>query len=302
MRCLYFVEQAHIFDRDHGLVGKGRDEIDLLLGKRLDALSSKHDDTGRLVFAQQRHAEGSVLAGKRNRFSHRVFGIGRNIENLYRAALQHRAAGHRAAIRPDRVLLQKFDVVGGKADRSASPIDVAIPAQDEGHLGVAQMRGGLDQRVEHGLQVESRAADGFQHVADGGLLLQRFRKLAGALLHFGEQADVADGDHGLVGERFQKADLLVAEWMHLHATKQDRADAFSLPQERHADNGAMAQLRGELPAKGKLVLFRQHIMYMHCFFVDEGAPGRKVPADPVRRIPDRNWSVMSEERAGHHRL
>ena len=36
----------------------------------------------------------------------------------------------------------------------------------------------FDQRVEHGLQIEGRAADDLEHVGGGGLLLQRFVRSA----------------------------------------------------------------------------------------------------------------------------
>src|SRR5215471_16685932 len=51
----------------------------------------------------------------------------------------------------------------------------------------------LDERIEHGLQIERRAADDFEHIGGGGLLLQRFSQLV-------EQPRVPDGDDGLRGE------------------------------------------------------------------------------------------------------
>ena len=41
----------------------------------------------------------------------------------------------------------------------------------------------FDQGVEHGLQIERRAADDLQHLGGRGLLLQRFREVARARLH-----------------------------------------------------------------------------------------------------------------------
>ena len=40
-------------------------------------------------------------------------------------------------------------------------------------LGVAQSRRRFHQRIEHGLQIEGRAADDLEHVGGRGLLLQR---------------------------------------------------------------------------------------------------------------------------------
>ena len=58
-----------------------------------------------------------------------------------------------------------------------------------------------DQRVEHGLQVEGRAADDLEHVGGRGLLLKRFAQ-------FVEQPRVLDGDDGLIGEVSDQRDLL----------------------------------------------------------------------------------------------
>jgi hypothetical protein len=60
-------------------------------------------------------------------------------------------------------------------------------------LGFTQSGCRFYQRLEHGLEIERRAADDLQHVRGGGLLLQRFPQ-------FGEQASVIDGDDGLVSE------------------------------------------------------------------------------------------------------
>src|SRR6516162_757862 len=69
---------------------------------------------------------------------------------------------------------------------------------------LAKSGGRLDQRIQHRLKIESRAADDLEHVGGGGLLLQRFAQLI-------EQPRVLDGDDGLVGEGDQKLDLLIAK-------------------------------------------------------------------------------------------
>ena len=67
-----------------------------------------------------------------------------------------------------------------------------------------------DQRVEHRLQIERRAADDLQHVGGGGLLLQRLGEIAGARLHLVEQSHVLDRDDRLVGEGLDELDLSAA--------------------------------------------------------------------------------------------
>ena len=61
-------------------------------------------------------------------------------------------------------------------------------------LSASQSRAAeFDQRLQHRLQIEGRAADDLEHVGGGGLLLQRFAQLV-------EQPRVLDGDDGLGGE------------------------------------------------------------------------------------------------------
>jgi hypothetical protein len=44
---LHLVEQPHVFDRDHRLVGEGLDQLDLLLGERLHASALQVEDADR---------------------------------------------------------------------------------------------------------------------------------------------------------------------------------------------------------------------------------------------------------------
>ena len=68
--------------------------------------------------------------------------------------------------------------------------------------------------LQHGLQIEGRAADDLEHVGGGGLLLQR-------LPQFVEQPRVLDGDDGLGGEVLHQRDLLVGEWPNFLAVDRD---------------------------------------------------------------------------------
>ena len=108
---------------------------------------------------------------------------------------------------------------------------VALLASDRCHVGFAQPRRRFDQRVEHGLQIERRAADDLEHVGGGGLLLQRFAQ-------FVEQPRVLDGDDGLRGEVRDQLDLLVGERAHLLAVNDDGADQLVVLEHRHASSGS----------------------------------------------------------------
>src|SRR5262245_10735525 len=96
------------------------------------------------------------------------------------------------------------------------------------HIGVAQPHRGFNQRVEHRLQIERRAADDLEHISGGGLLLQRLAQLV-------EQARVLYGDDGLLSEVAQELDMLVTEWFDLLAEYQDRADELIILKHRHSN-------------------------------------------------------------------
>ena len=110
---------------------------------------------------------------------------------------------------------------------------------------LAQSRRRFDQRVEHRLQVESRAADDLEHVGGGGLLLQRFAQLV-------EQAGVLDGDDGLGGEVRHQLDLLVGERPDLLAVDGDGTDQLVLLEHRNDKYGAIHRRAGERRPLGSL--------------------------------------------------
>ena len=86
---------------------------------------------------------------------------------------------------------------------------------DGGLVGIAEPCGRFDERLQHRLQIEGRAADDLEHVGGGGLLLQRFAQDLGARLHLVEQAHVLDRDHGLIGKGLDQIDLLIRERLEL---------------------------------------------------------------------------------------
>ena len=95
---------------------------------------------------------------------------------------------------------------------------VAIAEPQHHVIDPANPRRALDDGVEHRLHVRGRAADDAEHLGRCGLMLQRLAQFRVALAEFLEQAHVLDGDHRLVGEGFQKRDLLFGEWPYFGAT------------------------------------------------------------------------------------
>ena len=74
---------------------------------------------------------------------------------------------------------------------------------------------------------------------------------------FIEQANVLDGDDGLVGESLDEFDLLVGEWFNYRSRKNERTDRHSIPKQRNAE---IAPVATQLLAFGKSIFgVRQNV-------------------------------------------
>ena len=69
-------------------------------------------------------------------------------------------------------------------------------------------------------------------------MLQRLAQFRVALLQFFEEADVLDGDDGLVGEGLEKRDLLIGEGTNLGSANLNRADGNSFAKQWRNESGA----------------------------------------------------------------
>ena len=79
------------------MVGKGRDQLDLLVGEEAntcDAPIQKHPNW--LSFAKKRHAQHSAKATKLLGLMQLIIRIGLRIENMHRRAIERRSTNHAA--------------------------------------------------------------------------------------------------------------------------------------------------------------------------------------------------------------
>ena len=93
------------------------------------------------------------------------------------------------------------------AVRSRERQHLAVHSVNGPMLGIAKSGCVLNQRIQHRLQVKSRAAYDFQYFAGRRLLVQRFGEIAVAFLQFFEQSHVLDGDNGLIGKGFEQCNV-----------------------------------------------------------------------------------------------
>ena len=101
---------------------------------------------------------------------------------------------------------------------------VALRTNDARRIRFAQPRCRGNQRIEHLLQIERRATDDLEHVGGGGLLLEGYGEVVGALAQLVKQPRVLDGDDGLGGKVLHQFDLLVRERSHFCAIDKKGAD------------------------------------------------------------------------------
>ena len=89
---LHLVEQPHVLDRDHRLVGKGGDQLDLLVGERphRSCAAATMTPIGR-SFAQQRDTEHGAEAADLLSLQLRVFRISQHIGNVNDLAFEQRS-------------------------------------------------------------------------------------------------------------------------------------------------------------------------------------------------------------------
>src|SRR5262245_44236830 len=92
------------------------------------------------------------------------------------------------------------------------PKQITFETPDRGIRGAAESSGAFSHDLHHRLEVRWRARDDPQDLRGGRLLLESFGQLLVPRFELREQPHVLDGDHGLVGERLEKLDLLIGKW------------------------------------------------------------------------------------------
>src|SRR4029077_14886589 len=100
-----------------------------------------------------------------------VFWISQNVGDLNRLALKQNSSCDASTPRRKRKGSVRFNIFGRGAVTCRNIITCVPRAENLGHVRIAESGGGLDQRVQHGSQIEGRTADDLEHVGGGGLLL-----------------------------------------------------------------------------------------------------------------------------------
>jgi hypothetical protein len=215
---LDFVEQSHVLDGDHRLIGEGRNQLNLLGSEWTHGTTRESNHSNRGSVAEQRYAKHGTVTAEFLRFGQLVLGISLRIEDLHSRAFKQSSTGHALPPRFKRCAFKLGLALRGKVIVCKRLKEARVVRTSEvSDVCLAQSGSRLDQSVEYGLEVEGRAADDLEYIGSGGLLLQRFAQLV-------EQPRVLDGDDGLVGEVREKLDLPVCERADLLAIDDDCAE------------------------------------------------------------------------------
>src|SRR5262249_54266633 len=89
---LHLIEQAHILDRDHRLVGEGPDQLNLLVGERLNGPSYERNHAKRISFALQRNSKGGPITELLLHVQIRVLRVCKNVGHMNGLCCQHRSS------------------------------------------------------------------------------------------------------------------------------------------------------------------------------------------------------------------
>ena len=147
--------------------------------------------------------------------------------------------------RGDRVPIYELPELGAHVVGCRRPEEFAVKPENERPLRFAEPDGVLGHRVEHGLQVEGGTADHLQHLARRRLPGEHVGQIAVPRFELLEQADVLDGDDGLVGEGLQQLDLAVGEGPGLGARHPDDADGSAFPQHGYGEAASVTDRAGQ---------------------------------------------------------
>ncbi len=174
-RLFGLVEQAHVLDRDHGLVSKGFEQIDVVLRHLAGLVPGNVDDARRRTVFEHRHGKPAPPAARLRCFFEAVPRISQNIFNHDWFSRQNCASAHGAFIgwhREQRacqiVCLRRLAAHGSIMDQAA------VIAVNMKYLGSEQPRHALEDDLQHGRYIVRGFTYHPQDLTDCSLVFERF--------------------------------------------------------------------------------------------------------------------------------
>src|SRR5262245_4980207 len=138
---LYLVEQPHVLDRDHRLIGENGGQFDMPLVERPHGVPAQQNDTRRSSLAEKGHAESSAIAPQSLCFAIAIFRVGQDILDLDGLALQQDSSGKTSSSRRQLNPAAVFNELGSMAIVSRGIVTPFFPrTEDLGLICLAQPR------------------------------------------------------------------------------------------------------------------------------------------------------------------
>ena len=148
------LEQPHILDGNGRLVGKRRDQLNFPVGKRLDSLPRKGNDTNRFTFPHEGNTDHrpnlcnlGIPLLLIQRVRHRVD----DPNNLF---LNRGSSHHRSRPRYNRCSAFDFHIPGIDAISGRKSIDALVQPEYDGRIGMTEAGRGIDHALKNWLQIE----------------------------------------------------------------------------------------------------------------------------------------------------
>ena len=272
---LHLIEQPHVLDRDHRLVGERLDQLDLLVRERTHCGAREHNRADHTAFAHERDSEHSAIATNLPPVLHRI-GTSRNcvdVRNMDGCGFKYRPSEGRVLFRRERATSHELFELEWKAVAGDKRVIFTDPTVDGCPIRLAQLCGRLNQRIEHRLQIEGRATDDLEHVGGGGLLLQRLAELRVRACTSSNSRTFSIAITAWSAKVVTSSICLSVNGRYRLALKDHDSNRQSFPQQRHSKYGADFQdsTKGEFRVS-------QYIRHMDGPAFQDRSPGDRAPS------------------------
>ena len=177
--------------------------------------------------------------------------VASKIREIGNFAVKDGAAHVAAVIDRNRRLPQELGQFGRDIRMPLHHQHVAFAKEQCADVSSTQFSRRAGERIHDSFEIERRPADDLQHVGGRGLLLQRFREIAGARLHLVEQPHILDRDHRLVGEGLQQLHVMRDKRSRLDPRRADHADGFVIAHQGREQHAAKTARSCEIPEHGR---------------------------------------------------
>src|SRR3990172_461176 len=294
---LDLAEQPRVLDRQGRLGCEGLKQVDDLLGKVAYLLSPDRQSTHDPLLAEKRNRQNRSISEAGEKGPH---GRGGRLMPLQEVQnLDWRPSGSRlpagALTQTDRRCPQRlnhlvFHALAGSQMKLLFDFVVLV---NNSTIGPRELDCVADDGAKDRLEVES-GTNCLTNLPQRFQFPDRLRQLARARLALLEKAHVLNRDHSLVGEGFEKGNLLFRERVNLHAANHDRPDRDTLSQQRRRQCSAMSEAFLVSQTSGKIV-FRdcRHIVNVDQIPVND-SPATDCPTIegyPLIHTDYREWSA-----------